>query len=99
MICDPTKLDDQGCNGAPDIIVEILSPGNSHKEMKEKFELYEASLVREYWIVDPANEYIVIYTLNEENKYVGSKPFVAEEVIKSTVIEEIIVEISEVFRT
>jgi len=99
VICDPTKLDDQGCNGAPDIIVEILSPGNSHKEMKEKFELYEASLVREYWIVDPAKEYIVIYTLNEENKYVGSKPFVAEEVIKSTVIKEITVEISEVFRT
>lgn len=48
VICDPAKLDDRGCLGAPDLIVEILSPGNSRKEMKDKFEIYEENGVLEY---------------------------------------------------
>src|SRR5215217_1614082 len=51
IICDESKLDDRGCLGAPDLIVEILSPGNSRKEMDNKFELYEECGVREYWLV------------------------------------------------
>jgi Uma2 family endonuclease len=47
VICDPNNIDERGCKGAPDLVVEILSPGNTRKEMKEKFELYEASLVQE----------------------------------------------------
>ncbi|GAB2632597.1 hypothetical protein GCM10027035_28700 [Emticicia sediminis] len=49
VICDLDKLDDAGCVGVPDLIVEILSPGNSRKEMKEKFEVYEENGVKEYW--------------------------------------------------
>lgn len=89
VICDPSKLDEQGCNGAPDLVIEILSPGNSRKEMKEKFELYEASLVKEYWIVDPANSDVVIYSLNNDGKYVGSKPFVSGEVVLTEVMKGI----------
>ncbi|MFN0016012.1 MAG: Uma2 family endonuclease [Saprospiraceae bacterium] len=48
VVCDPTKLDDRGCIGAPDLIVEILSPGNSRTEMKDKFELYQEAGVLEY---------------------------------------------------
>ena len=52
VICDSSKLDDRGCNGAPDlIIIEILSPGNSRTEMKDKFELYQEAGVLEYWVV------------------------------------------------
>ena len=89
VVCDPTKLDEQGCNGAPDVVIEILSPGNSRKEMKEKFELYEASLVKEYWIVDPANSDVVVYSLNDENQYVGSKPYVSGEIIITEVLKGI----------
>ena len=54
IVCDPVKLEDgQSCNGAPDLVVEILSPGNSKKEKKDKFELYEEAGVREYWLVEP----------------------------------------------
>ncbi|WP_042344549.1 Uma2 family endonuclease, partial [Capnocytophaga canis] len=53
IICDESKLDERGCIGAPDLIIEILSPGNSKKEMKNKFELYQESGVEEYWIVNP----------------------------------------------
>ena len=98
VICDESKLDEQGCNGAPDIVIEILSPGNSRREMKDKFELYEASLVPEYWIVDPEHQDITIYTLDDSNKYVGSKPFVATEKVRSTVIVDLVVDVEEVFR-
>ena len=98
VICDESKLDEQGCNGAPDIVIEILSPGNSKREMKDKFEIYEASLVPEYWIVDPEHQDIVVYTLNSENKYIGSKPFVESEKVHSTVISDLIVDVVDVFK-
>lgn len=53
VICDESKLDTRGCLGAPDLVIEILSPGNSKKEMRLKKLLYEENAVREYWIVDP----------------------------------------------
>ena len=97
VICDLTKLDKQGCNGAPNLVVEILSPGNSRKEMKDKFELYEQSLVEEYWIVDPVHEDVTIYTLNAKKKYIGSKPYVAGEIIKSDVMIGLELDVSEIF--
>jgi Uma2 family endonuclease len=68
VICDPLKLDDQGCIGAPDWIIEILSPGNSQTEMKNKFEVYEENGVKEYWLADPTNEIILsISSMRPEN--------------------------------
>ncbi|WP_042006912.1 Uma2 family endonuclease, partial [Capnocytophaga canis] len=68
VICDESKLDERGCIGAPDLIIEILSPGNSKKEMKNKFELYQESGVEEYWIVNPTDENILVNVL-EDGKY------------------------------
>ena len=97
VICDRTKLDKQGCNGAPDIVIEILSSGNSMREMKDKFELYEASFVKEYWIVDPVHQDVTLYTLNRNNKYIGSRPYLAGASIPSTVLKGFSIEASEVF--
>jgi len=97
VICDESKLDEQGCNGAPDLVIEILSPGNTRKEMKDKFELYEASLIPEYWIVDPEREAITVYSLDSSNKYVGSKPYVAEETFGSAAIDGLSIVVEEVF--
>lgn len=79
IICDPNKLDEKGCIGAPDLIIEILSPGNSKKEMKYKFELYEEAEVREYWIVDPNQESVLIYSL-ENGKYKINFPIIDDYV-------------------
>ncbi len=86
VVCDEQKLDEQGCNGIPDIVIEILSPGNTKREMKEKFELYLTAKIPEYWLVDPERESIIVYTLNEEQKYVGSKPYMEGDTIKSTTL-------------
>lgn len=65
VICDPDKLDDNGCLGAPDLVVEILSPWTGQKDVKEKFLLYESRGVKEYWIVHPHENYIEVYSLKE----------------------------------
>jgi len=63
VVCDPTKLDDQGCVGAPDWIVEILSPGNTTRDTRIKYDLYEESGVEEYWIVYPGVKTVATFTL------------------------------------
>ncbi|MDN3687283.1 Uma2 family endonuclease [Cyclobacterium jeungdonense] len=63
VVCNPEKLDELGCVGAPDLIVEILSPGNNKKELQLKYEVYEASGVKEYWVVHPDERSLLIYTL------------------------------------
>jgi Uma2 family endonuclease len=63
VICDPAKLDDRGCVGAPDWIVEILSPGNTTRDTRIKFDLYEESGVLEYWIVYPGVKTVAAFTL------------------------------------
>lgn len=56
MICDLEKLDDRGCAGAPDLIVEVLSPSTMKKDYYEKFNLYEENKVKEYWLVNPEGQ-------------------------------------------
>ena len=69
VVCDLSKLDDLGCCGAPDLIVEILSPSTAKKDMTEKFSLYEESGVKEYWIVHPKDKAINVFLLQEDGKY------------------------------
>ncbi|MGI4867013.1 MAG: Uma2 family endonuclease [Janthinobacterium lividum] len=63
VVCDLGKLDDRGCLGAPDWIIEIVSPGNTARDTKTKFDLYEENGVREYWIVYPGLKTITAYVL------------------------------------
>lgn len=63
VVCDLEKLDDKGCVGAPDWIIEILSPSNSKKEVKLKYALYEENGVREYWVVYPEYEQVDVFDL------------------------------------
>ncbi len=97
VVCDSVKLEDgQSCNGAPDLVVEILSPGNSKKEMKDKFELYEEAGVQEYWLIHPLDEFVQIYVLNEAERYIGLAP--ATEVARSAIFPELNVDLAEIFR-
>jgi Uma2 family endonuclease len=87
VICDETKIDSRGCLGAPDLLIEILSPGNTEKEVKLKFELYEEARVKEYWIIYPAEENIAVFILNENGKYDGARIYAGKDRIKSTAVE------------
>ena len=69
VVCDLSKLDDKGCIGAPDLIVEVLSPSTVKTDWVYKFNLYETTGVREYWIVDPKAKTINIFLLQPDGKY------------------------------
>ena len=66
VICDKDKITDRGCNGAPDWIIEIVSPGNKPMDYFTKLFKYRTSGVREYWIVDPTKERVTIYRFENE---------------------------------
>jgi len=75
VICDLSKLDKRGCCGAPDMIVEVLSPSTSKKDFTEKFSLYERSGVKEYWIVHPEVKAVNVFLLQETGKYNEVPPY------------------------
>lgn len=66
VICDKSKLDDRGCNGAPDFIIEIVSPSSRKMDYSTKNALYSDGGVREYWIVDPEKQRTTVYHYEED---------------------------------
>ncbi len=95
VVCDPEKIDEKGCIGAPDLIVEIISPGNSKKEMRNKFQLYEEVGVQEYWIIHPSEEHILVNVL-EDGKYRTLRP-VVDDYITSVKFPELKIHTSDIF--
>lgn len=67
VICNPDKLDNKGCNGAPDWVIEIVSPSSRRMDYFIKLFKYRSAGVREYWIVDPDKNRITVWNLDEEN--------------------------------
>jgi Uma2 family endonuclease len=96
VICDKSKLDDAGCVGAPDLIIEILSKGNNKKELKYKYEVYEESGVSEYWIIHPDEQTLLIYTLTN-GTYTPSRLYTNGDIVKSNVIYGFALNLDEVF--
>jgi Uma2 family endonuclease len=96
VICDETKLDERGCIGAPDLIIEILSPGNSRKELKNKYELYLENNVIEYWVIHPYEQTLLIYTLVNE-QYVPSRFFVYGDIVTSTIFKDFKLNLNTIF--
>lgn len=96
LICDLSKLDDKGCLGAPDFIIEIISENNAKRDLKDKFDLYEENGVREYWIVRPSEKTVQQFFLENE-KYVYKKAYSYEDVISPLVLPELSINLTEVF--
>ena len=66
VICDSSKLDERGCQGAPDWVIEIVSPGSKQMDYFKKLFLYRNAGVREYWIVDPTKKHVIVYKFEQE---------------------------------
>lgn len=96
VVCDPDKLDDMGCKGAPDLIIEILSPSTQRHDRLVKYNLYQRAGVREYWIVDPAAESIQSFML-EDGRYTAADFGLPWDVLKVNVLEGCFIELSKVF--
>ena len=96
VVCDTSIIDERGICGAPDLIVEILSPSNSKVEVKYKFELYEEAGVKEYWIVNPNEENIIIYHLTN-GKFIAGRPYASDDIIESKAVKGFSVLVDDIF--
>ena len=96
VICDVTKLDEKGCLGAPDFIIEILSPGTSRKDTHEKFAIYEESGVQEYWLVDPTNQILDVFTL-ENDKYAFKGKFAKGDKVAIYTLPGLEIDLNDIF--
>lgn len=98
VVCDPSKIDERGCLGAPDWIIEILSSGTSSKDLREKFDVYEEAGVKEYWVVHPQEQTLLIYTLNASGKYEGIlKPYIRTDRVSPLTLSGLTISLEEVF--
>jgi Uma2 family endonuclease len=79
IICDSSKVDARGCTGAPDIIIEIVSPGNKQKELRFKYEVYEESGVKEYWIVSQDETFLQYILI--DGRYQTTRPMTIGDII------------------
>ncbi len=97
VICDDSKIDIRGAIGAPDLVVEILSPNNSKTDLHDKFYLYQEAKIKEYWIVYPIEKLVILHSLNQEGKYYVAKSFSEDERLKSFLFQDLEFNLEKIF--
>lgn len=98
VVCDKSKLDDRGCIGAPDLVIEILSPATAAKDMKEKFALYEKHGVLEYWLVQPLDKTVMVFKSCEDKKFGKPDIYIYEDEIKVSIFDDLTIDLKAVFK-
>ena len=96
IVCDRDKLDKRGCNGAPDMVAEILSPSNWQYDLWTKLRLYEKAGVSEYWIIDPETKTLAVY-LSGENGFRSPILYARTAKVKVEVLDDCWIDLEEVF--
>ena len=98
VICDDSKLDEQGCNGAPDWIIEILSKSSSKRDAQTKHALYAESGVKEYWLVFPYEALIQQFVLNESGQYQLINSYAGDDKAASHLFPDLKIDLTELFK-
>jgi Uma2 family endonuclease len=98
VICDKDKLTEQGCDGAPDWIIEVLSPGNSKKELRLKYDLYQENGVTEYWAVHPYEQAVYQFVLDQNTeKYQLHAMHPGDEIATPYLFPDLQIDLNDVF--
>lgn len=97
VVCDPQKIGDKAIHGAPDLIFEVLSPGTALKDMREKKSLYQRALVAEYVVIDPLENYVQRFLLNNDQQYSMANVFGIDEELPLNSLSGLILPLAEVF--
>jgi Uma2 family endonuclease len=98
VVCDLTKLDDRGCLGAPDLVIEITSPKTAQRDLKDKYQIYEQHGVREYWIVNPSDENVWTFVLDKNGKFQLSGLYAGDDKIPVHIFDgDLQIDLLEVF--
>lgn len=98
IVCDKSKRDKRGCKGAPDMVIEVLSPSTRRHDKLVKLNLYQRAGVREYWIVDPDSKSVSVYLLGEDGKYTFHEEYGEKDIAKVNSLRGCFIELEEVFR-
>ena len=98
VVCNQAKLDDKGCLGPPDLIVEITSPSTASKDLKEKFALYERMGVKEYWIINPTDETVMVFLLDPQGQYGRPAVYSKEDTIQVGILDELSIPLKDIFK-
>jgi len=96
IICNKKKLTDKGCVGAPEMIIEVVSEYNPSHDYVRKLNLYNQFKVKEYWIVNPYEESIVIYTYKDNIGYSSPKVYTFNDKVKVGIFEDLIIDFSQI---
>lgn len=97
VICDRSKLDKYGCKGAPDMVIEVLSPSTQRHDQLVKLNLYQRAGVQEYWIVDPENRTVRVLLQTGNGIFQTREVYGQEDVAKVNVLDGCFIELSKVF--
>ena len=95
VVCNPDKLDKYGCKGAPDMVIEILSPSTRRHDLAVKYRLYQRAGVREYWIVDPDGKTVQVFRL--EDGFYGAADVYTAGAVPVGIWEDFSIDLSQVF--
>lgn len=98
VICDKSKIDEKGCRGAPDWIIEIISPSTASRDHIQKRRLYETHGVKEYWLVDPSYRLVHIYRLADDGTYLLFKVCSEEDVVEISFLPDFGLDLAVVFK-
>jgi Uma2 family endonuclease len=97
VVCKPEKIGEKAIHGAPDLVIEVLSPSTALKDMREKKALYERAGVREYVVIDPLENYLQRFFLGDDGRYASADVFGTDENLPLLSLPELILPLAEVF--
>jgi Uma2 family endonuclease len=98
VVCDRDKLDDRGVKGAPDLVVEIISPSTAKRDITTKYELYQRHGVKEYWLLYPNDRTLLVYRLSEEGRYATPEVFGDGDIVPVPLLGDLAIDMGKVFR-
>ncbi len=97
VVCDPSKLDDHGCIGVPDWTIEIISPSTASHDHIVKRAIYERFGVKEYWIIQPVDQIVMVYLLNDTGCYGKPDVYCREDQVQVGILQELQINLKEIF--
>jgi Uma2 family endonuclease len=96
IICDTNKLDERGVKGAPDLVVEIISPSTAKHDITTKFELYQRHGVKEYWILYPNDRTLLVYRLIDDGRYASPEVFGEGDTVSVQLLGELVIDMGKI---
>ena len=98
VVCDREKIDDRGVKGAPDLVVEIISPNTAKRDITTKYELYQRSGVKEYWLMYPNDRTLLVYRISDDRKYASPEVFGEGDIVPVPLLGNLAIDMGKVFR-